>query len=160
MSGDRIFAAAQRVVTAIEDPELAARERLDAVALAWQFVAKQARDAALAIPGEFPIERAWQVARLEAPQRVVAEAKRLGMVEPPEVRYLAPNGATSAAGAAEVLLSPDVAGELGVRVGDRLRLAVPAATFEVVGLGRAAAESGVELEGPPEIIEIHNIIRR
>ena len=84
MSGDRIFAAAQRVVTAIEDPELAARERLDAVALAWQFVAKQARDAALAIPGEFPIERAWQVARLEALAagvRVVApdlEAARMG----------------------------------------------------------------------------------
>jgi len=37
-----------------------------------------------------------EVARLEAPQRVVAEAKRLGMVEPPEVRYLAPNGSTSA----------------------------------------------------------------
>ena len=37
-----------------------------------------------------------EVAELEAPDRIVAEATRIGMVEPPTVTYLAPSGAVAA----------------------------------------------------------------
>ena len=37
-----------------------------------------------------------QVAKLQAPDRIVEEARRLGMVEPPRVTYLTPTAQTSA----------------------------------------------------------------
>lgn len=53
-----------------------------------------------------------------------------GMVRPTEGRV--------PAAADEALVSPEVARDLGVRVGDALRLEVPPATYRVVGLGRSA----------------------
>lgn len=43
-----------------------------------------------------------EVRKLEAPGRIVAEAQRLGMVEPPEVTYLTPSGAASSSEPAPV----------------------------------------------------------
>ena len=40
-----------------------------------------------------------QVAQLEAPQRIVEQAHRLGMVEPPKVTYLTPTEATTSGAA-------------------------------------------------------------
>lgn len=51
-----------------------------------------------------------EVARLEAPQRIVAEAQRRGMVQPPTVTYLAPSPASSAVGAGRAQPSPDPGG--------------------------------------------------
>jgi hypothetical protein len=48
-----------------------------------------------------------EVAELEAPARIVAEAARLGMVPPPEVTYLTPTGAVTVTAAPVVAGTPD-----------------------------------------------------
>jgi cell division protein FtsL len=52
-----------------------------------------------------------RVAELEAPQRIVAEAQKRGMVQPPVVTYLAPTPDSSAAGSASApAAAPDPGG--------------------------------------------------
>ena len=58
-----------------------------------------------------------------------------GIIEVTEGRF-------PADGTDEVLVQPELAGELGVEVGDRLELARPDRTLTVVGLGRASADHG------------------
>jgi len=61
-----------------------------------QFDLERLRDSARQREAKYQQLR-LEVAELQAPDRIAAEARRLGMVEPPKVTYLTPTALTSSA---------------------------------------------------------------